>query len=602
MVVQHNLKAMNANRMLNINTNASARSTEKLSSGYRVNRAADDAAGLAISEKMRKQIRGLTQASRNAEDGISSVQTAEGALAEVQDMLQRMNELCVQAANGTNSVTDRQYIQDEIDQLVTEMDRIAETTKFNETYLLKGDKTQPENLVHTFNYIKGDEIDRTGMSKVVNASGSKVKVNYNGTDNVYVVNAASISASAVSSPMTADVVTKGSDFTKYLDGKPEEFGADYVKDAATKGYTTVGASSSITNLKLSADYAIFKNTTLNPTSVSLHSGTNKVLSKDGQEAYIYDTETKNIIHVKAHEDLSEYVTLITGEKDQYTMKDRYRLLYNANLESQDTIGEKTLGHPTMTTDATGKTTTTPLKDTDTDRIITKKDLIGAVSENKLYDKDGVQVTGMGLYKYFNENGDYQGGLFADKDATKRIVPNKNVKNADGTDKIDATTKKPIPVSMYFGNYISNLSEKVTAALTFNVHAGSDSDLTNRISTTIDTMTAAGLGINKLKSTSIGIVDETGDNAREAIDVVGNALKIVSTQRSILGAVQNRLEHTIANLDNVVENTTSAESAIRDTDMAEEMVKFSNNQVLMQAGQSILAQANQANQGVLSLLQ
>ena len=130
----------------------------------------------------------------------------------------------------------------------------------------------------------------------------------------------------------------------------------------------------------------------------------------------------------------------------------------------------------------------------------------------------------------------------------------------------------------------------------------DSDLNNRISATIDTMSAAGLGVNKLKSSSIGIVDETGDNAREAIDVVGEALKIVSTQRSILGAVQNRLEHTIANLDNVVENTTSAESAIRDTDMADEMVKFSNNQVLLQAGQSILAQANQSNQGVLSLLQ
>lgn len=154
----------------------------------------------------------------------------------------------------------------------------------------------------------------------------------------------------------------------------------------------------------------------------------------------------------------------------------------------------------------------------------------------------------------------------------------------------------------YSKYIMNLSEKVKAGLTFNVHAGADSDLTNRISATIDTMTAAGLGINKLKSTSIGIVDETGDNAREAIDVVNNALKIVSTQRSILGAVQNRLEHTIANLDNVVENTTSAESAIRDTDMAEEMVRYSNNQVLMQAGQSILAQANQANQGVLSLLQ
>ena len=209
MVVQHNLKAMNSNRMLNINTKASARSTEKLSSGYRVNRAADDAAGLAISEKMRKQIRGLTQASRNAEDGISAVQTAEGALAEVQDMLQRMNELCVQAANGTNSITDRQYIQDEIDQLVTEMDRISETTKFNELYLLKGDKEQPDDLVHTFDYIEGDKIDPTGLSKVTNSYGQKVMVNYNGTDNVYVVNAASIQASGVTSPMTADVVSKG---------------------------------------------------------------------------------------------------------------------------------------------------------------------------------------------------------------------------------------------------------------------------------------------------------------------------------------------------------------------------------------------------------
>ncbi len=554
MVVQHNLKAMNANRMLNINTNASARSTEKLSSGYRVNRAADDAAGLAISEKMRKQIRGLTQGSRNAEDGISAVQTAEGALAEVQDMLQRMNELCVQAANGTNSITDRKYIQDEIDQLVTEMDRISETTKFNETYLLKGDNTQPENLVHTFNYIKGDEIDQTGQSKVTNSSGLHVKVNYNGTDNVYVVNAASISASTVNNPMSADVVSKGSDFTKYCD----------------EG-TKVGASSSITALELSADYAVFKNTKLAPDALEIQTGTKNLVSKENKDAYIYDTKTKNVIHVKAGEDLSAYVEEIAGKKGKYTMKEQYRLLYNANEEAT-AVANTSLGYPAAA-----------------DKL-EPKDLIGAVSENKLYNKDGEEVSGMGLYKYFNENGDYKGGLYADKDATKKITEQKML--------ADATT----PAFLYFGGFISNLSEKVVAPLTFNVHAGSDSDLTNRISATIDTMSAAGLGVNKLKSTSIGIVDETGDNAREAIDVVGEALKIVSTQRSILGAVQNRLEHTISNLDNVVENTTAAESAIRDTDMAEEMVKFSNNQVLMQAGQSILAQANQANQGVLSLLQ
>ena len=152
MVVQHNLQAMNANRMLGLTTKVVSGSTEKLSSGYRINRAADDAAGLAISEKMRKQVRGLTQASANAEDGISCVQTAEGALAEVQDMIQRMNELCVQAANGTNSETDRLYIQDELDQLVSEIDRIAETTKFNETFLLKGDQTGPTTSVYITNY------------------------------------------------------------------------------------------------------------------------------------------------------------------------------------------------------------------------------------------------------------------------------------------------------------------------------------------------------------------------------------------------------------------------------------------------------------------
>ena len=146
MIVQHNITAMNSNRMLGLTTNSLSKSTEKLSSGYRINRAADDAAGLSISEKMRKQIRGLDQASTNAEDGISAVQTAEGALNEVHSMLQRMNELAVQSANGTNSESDRTAIQNEIDQLTTEIDRVSETTKFNETYLLKGDKSLTKDV------------------------------------------------------------------------------------------------------------------------------------------------------------------------------------------------------------------------------------------------------------------------------------------------------------------------------------------------------------------------------------------------------------------------------------------------------------------------
>ena len=138
MVVQHNLMAMNSNRMLGLTTKSQSKTSEKLSSGYKINRAADDAAGLAISEKMRKQIKGLSRASTNAQDGVSAVQTAEGALTEVHSMLQRMNELAVQAANGTNSKEDRDAIQLEINQLSEEVDRVAETTKFNETFLLKG--------------------------------------------------------------------------------------------------------------------------------------------------------------------------------------------------------------------------------------------------------------------------------------------------------------------------------------------------------------------------------------------------------------------------------------------------------------------------------
>ena len=249
MVVQHNLQAMNSNRMLGVTQKTVAGSTEKLSSGYKINRAADDAAGLSISEKMRKQIRGLDQASANAEDGISSVQTAEGALQEVTDMLQRMNELAVQAANGTNSETDRQYIQDEIDQLVTEVDRVAETTKFNETYLLKGDSTQATTKTYTANYAV------TYTSNLGSNGGTgkvEVKVDYNKDDNIYMVSS-SIANSNTSSPLTSDVISKGDDFTKYLSK------AEADKNAAVKTGMTLNDT----------DYVAFKNVALDASKLKM---------------------------------------------------------------------------------------------------------------------------------------------------------------------------------------------------------------------------------------------------------------------------------------------------------------------------------------------
>ena len=225
MVVQHNMQAMNANRMLNITTGAQSKSTEKLSSGYRINRAADDAAGLTISEKMRKQIRGLDQASTNAQDGVSSVQTAEGALTEVHSMLQRMNELAVQASNGTNADSDRQAIQDEIDQLTTEIDRVAETTKFNEIYLLKGDNSSTKNV-----YMNGHDaglkgtltdgakkatftMDTLEAGDKVTIAGKEYTIGSTKTDAEALLDKADAAATAAGAGNSVDVEIDGTKYT-----------------------------------------------------------------------------------------------------------------------------------------------------------------------------------------------------------------------------------------------------------------------------------------------------------------------------------------------------------------------------------------------------
>ena len=398
MVVQHNMQAANANRMLNVTTSAQSKSTEKLSSGYRINRAADDAAGLSISEKMRKQIKGLDRASTNAQDGVSAVQTAEGALTEVHSMLQRMNELATQSANGTNSTTDRQAIQDEVDQLTKEINRVSETTKFNETYLLKGD-------------------------------------------------------------------TKTTDKASFM----------------------------------KSGYAI----------------------ADGTELYAEGDTNKTVL------DKNSLKAAIDAGKKIYKKDD-------------NSIATKGTDYTYVT---------------------------------KLYDKDGKAVSAEDALKAANGTKFY---------ATDKGDQGFEVKNATAIYNAANNT-----------GYIQQFD--VNGKLSFNLHVGADSSSDNKITVDIDSMSAAGIGVDGLKV-------DTEEDATGAIDRISDAIQKVSSQRSSLGAVQNRLEHTINNLDNVVENTTSAESRIRDTDMAEEMVNYSKNNILAQAGQSMLAQANQSNQGVLSLLQ
>ena len=414
MVVQHNLTAMNSNRMLGLTQGTQAKSTEKLSSGYKINRAADDAAGLAISEKMRKQIRGLTQASANAQDGISAVQTAEGALTEVHDMLQRMNELAVKAANGTNSESDRKAIQDEVDQLTTEIDRVSTTTKFNETYLLKGTNA---------------------------TTGKTGELTYKSAN----TNVPSISSST-------------------------GFKEISVASAATSG-TTGG----------------------------------------------------------------------TGNETKYNTKDiefngvTYKLISDiAANSSNDT----------------------------------------ALSADKVVSN---LTASDGTTKAFTSFENLMAAMRKDNAADIKNVSSSTSKTGAQTIKVEAFAD------------LNNAAD-------LSLHVGADSTADNKISMNISNLSARGLGVNGLR-----VDGDNGDKATAAIDTIAAALQKVSDQRASLGAIQNRLEHTINNLDNVVENTTSAESAIRDTDMATEMVKYSNNNILAQAGQAMLAQANQSNQGVLSLL-
>ena len=398
MVVQHNLTAMNSNRMLGLTTASQAKSTEKLSSGYKINRAADDAAGLSISEKMRKQIRGLTQASSNAQDGISAVQTAEGALTEVHDMLQRMNELAVKASNGTMSKDDREYVQNEVDQLVTEIDRVAETTKFNETYLLKGDDTKAAVTENVFK-----KFDVSTLNSVISDTSK---------------------------------ISENNDF----DSKTGKFTLKFTSGLAEGG------------------------------------------TWDG----------KRIVDDAATNTTAEEIKLADAKKAEL-----------AALNAAITNSKQVTGTATADGAAFGMTSAATMKQS---------------------------------YTY-------------------------------------------------------------AAAIDVSLHVGADSTANNRINLSIDSMSASGLHVTGLK-----VNGSDATNATAAINTIADAIQKVSTQRSALGAVQNRLEHTINNLDNVVENTTSAESQIRDTDMATEMVKYSNNNILAQAGQAMLAQSNQANQGVLSLLQ
>ena len=455
MIIQHNLMAMNASRQLGLTTGKLAKRTEKLSSGYRINRSADDAAGLAISEKMRRQIRGLTQASANCQDGISLVQIADGALKEIHDMLHRASELSIHAANDTLTYEDRQYIQQEVSALISEIDGISDRATFNEIKVLQG---------HRDGYAyRGD-----GSAYIVGGLPSFI------TDN---------SPDLQAGHLTGEYSNGGK---KYASGMVNFSGVN-----ESNLDQLDGQGFNMTCATCDRHYSVRFTSDASPAPVHESSGMH----------HIYSVSTDGVTN---GEQLVDRIidAMDGGNPDSHfthLFKDGYKLM--------------------------------------------------------VYDDRGV-----------DENNYSPGSLDSYKNRSM-LLPG-IAKSTDELPENRGVDDLLIQVGAESGQYISIKLPAISSKL---------------------------LEIDRVSVTSQG-------SASYAIESFKNALSYVSEERSRMGSYQNRLEHTIKNLDNVVENTSRAESQIRDADMATEMVGFSNAQILSQAGQSMLSQANQSSQGIMSILQ
>lgn len=560
MVINHNLMANNAIRSMNSNSASASKSMQKLSSGLRINSAADDAAGLAISEKMRGQIRGLDQASANAQDGISMVQTAEGALNETQSILQRMRELSNQAANGTNTTDDRGSIQDEMNQLTSEINRIGNTTEFNTQKLLNGG------------------IGSTDGQKITQATSAAVA----GTVAYAAASTAALDASVKVDNITFDL----SSIAAGTNGQTIDAMISKIKDV-TSGGTKLSDLVDITN-----DSGIIKFT-------AKSEGANSEV-----KVTVGDAAAASILGFSATGSLSDTGDPTTIEKAGLEATNKLGASADASITKGDsikiTIGSDSAVTVDLNTIAT-KTYKTYSGVDDNEKQAAMDDLIkdvnAAIQKAGLSDKVEASLSKDNKVQFISKTG---------VDLT--------VENGTGT----PMTSLGFAGSETIGNVdqvVGPGAEGSGFTTTFQIGANKGQSM----SLSINDMRSAALGITgnagQAGFTSTNTVtDGTNDtkqeaaldvtskeNASKALKTLDSAISKVSSERGKLGAIQNRLEHTINNLGTSSENLTSAESRIRDVDMAKEMSTYSKNNILSQAAQAMLAQANQQPQQVLSLL-
>ena len=584
MRIQHNIAAMNAYRNYNNNTSAVTKNLEKLSSGYKINRAGDDAAGLAISEKMRAQISGLQAASKNAKDGISLVKTAEGALQEVHDMLNRMVTLATQSANGTyDNQTDRYQLQKEVNQLKTEIDRIADSSNFNGINLLDGSMST-DGVVNTFNNVdltavldakdaqaaaKGKfQIDMSQSKWVANKDNATVDFDFGGVSvNIKLSKAGDAVTGATVAQAFVDEINKngggGADAGKIKIGGKE------FTVTQDKGVITFSG----------VDTSVFTS------GNGVDAGTKLTVTADGGNTVSYweaDDTPGNQGYAQDWKMIEEPVSDIGNLLAQATFE-----LDDAGVAISDGTTIK-IGDQTYTF-AVGKNS--QFKNSDSDNIIDLTDyeanddtryvaaaarLTQAAKNNTAVDVSYDANTGK---IYLTEKA---GGI----DRNVYDLFGSKTSAATGSEK-DATWKSVDRSLVQVGQASMN-----GKALTLQI--GDTADSYNQLKVNIKDCHAAAIGIG-----SIDISTQAG--AQNAVDSIKNAINYVSDVRGTLGATQNRLDHTINNLSVMTENIQDAESTIRDTDVAEEMMAYTKNNILVQSAQAMLAQANQIPQGVLQLL-
>lgn len=556
MVVQHNLNAINANNKMNINVSGTKKATEKLSSGYQINRAGDNAAGLAISEKMRSQIRGLSQATKNANDGISLIQTAEGGLNETHSILQRMRELAVQSANGTyQDDTDREAIQLEVDALKSEIDRIASSTEYNGMKLLDGSLGGTTTGTTDFGARYGVLIS----ANTVIDGANKLKENL------------SLEGATLTSSVNGVTVTLA-DAASGVGGENAQWDAAgttlTINLKAGQSYSQSQINDLIKNATMAkADSDAAQTSTPADVELKLKSG---VFTFQKAETF------KTSAGVRAASDDTELVGYLINGTDQ---NDGYAdtIKFTSNNYGEDTrklkiatdvaAGKEWVATTTANNEGTG------IKD----------------GEFTLHLATGVEYTEEDIQNLLKQAGlDYTVTLTDSKtpDGDKSFYAQKVVAEADATAiEIGKTTA---------GAGLG--SDKLTGTgkgLTFQIGANGVED--QRVTLSVGDMSSTSIGVG-------GADVSTQDAANKAIDMVDTAVKTVSMQRAGLGALQNRLEYTVNNLTTTNENLTAAESQIRDTDMATEMINYTKNNILQQASQAMLAQANQQPQAILQLLQ